>query len=123
MGQKVVVISGRLPMYDGMPITGAGQVIELTYQRNDDLLLKHRYVRPIEDREEVWSCDQCPLEFLGDITSGPAASHLRIAHGPNAGRPAAANADPDGSGEFPLETEGAPPPTKVGGSGDTVALR
>jgi hypothetical protein len=128
MGQEVVVVK-NLPMYNGQPIDGRGQVIELQYAFNDQKLLRHEYVRLLEKGEEVSRCKSCGLKFVGDSASGnsPYAAHLERARhdlepidldspakSPSGRRrrtPDTGAASDDAAQD--LELEGAPPPTKM----------
>lgn len=114
-----VVVQGRLPQYGTQVIERPGQVIRQEYLRNDDVLLKHRYVRLLEEHEDVRLCEQDGMLFLGSNTVGPYKSHLDQTHGArtrkakDAHESEAANPDSDSRTRWDLEEEGAPPPTKM----------
>lgn len=125
-----VVVSGRMKQYGDYLIESPGQIIRQQYLRNDDLLLKHHYVKPLQDQEDVTQCKSCGLMFLGTITIGPYKSHLAYARHdlaktdldadmqhPAGRRPPRvgdeANPDADNAGEWDLEPDGTPPATKL----------
>ncbi len=134
-----VVVSGRMKQYGDLVIERPGQVIRPAYLRNDEVLLKHNYVKPLKKHEDITTCDRCGSTFLGDAISGPYQNHLADArHDLNKldldsgakgkdGRkkPVGDNSedpDSDGGGEWDLEDEGASPPTKMDGSGAVTSL-
>lgn len=126
-----VVVSGRMKQYGDFKIEAPGQVIRQQYLRNDDLLLKGVYVRPLQDDEEVRKCKACGVVFIGSVTSGPYKTHLararhdlakldldtrtstpdgRVPSSDVAGDP---DSDSDGAADWDLEPEGTPPPTRM----------
>lgn len=124
-----VVISGRMKQYGDYVIESPGQIIRQQHLRNDDLLLKHGYVRPLKKHEDITQCKSCGLIFLGTITTGPYKSHLGAARhdleqtdlDSGTQRPSGrrrrvgdeSSPDADNAGDWDLEPEGAPPPTKL----------
>lgn len=131
-----VIESGRMKQYGDQVIESPGQVVRRGYLRNDAKLLDIGYVRPVEEHEDFKKCRSCGLMFLGTATSGPYKNHLdRARHdaakadldtgetAPDGKVPENAQSDPDGSGNWDLEPEGAPPPTKETKSGVTVDIR
>lgn len=124
-----VVTSGRMKQYGDCLIEQPGQVIRKQHLKNDDVLLKHNYVRPLRDEEEMEQCKTCGLVFTGSVTTGAYMAHLgRARHdltqadldagierrAPKKSREGSeANPDADNAGEWDLEPEGSPPPTKL----------
>lgn len=125
-----VVNSSRMKQYGDCVIERTGQVIRRQHLRNDDVLLKHGYVRPIEEDEEAEQCASCGLVFLGDALSGSFKTHRAFARHDLAktdldasiqtpsGRPHRVGdlaADPDASdaGDWDLEPDGAPGARKL----------
>ena len=124
-----VALSGRMAQYGTVKVERPGQVIRQQFLKNDDLLLKHRYVRLLEEHEEIRECESCGLLFLGSITAGPFKLHLDFARHDSeqmdldaglksqsaGGRSdeSSANLDSDSGKEWDIEEEGAPPPTKL----------
>lgn len=134
-----VVMSGRMKQYGDLVIERPGQVIRPAYLRNDDVLLKHNYVKPLKRVEEIKECERCGLMFLGNSISGPYQKHLAYARhdlnkldldasikGKDGKKPRVGDAsedpDSDASGAWDLEDEGAPPPTKMTGKGEVISL-
>lgn len=138
-----VVNTNRMKQYGDVAVERIGQVIRQQWLRNDDVLLKHNYVRPLEDHEEFELCEPCGRMFLGHNLGGPFRTHREFARhdlatldldsGAKAQeyrhhRVGDVRADPDSEhdGEWDLEQEGAPPPTKieqeVGARSATVSL-
>ena len=70
-----VVMFGRMKQYGDTTIERPGQVIRRQYLRNDDVLLKRGYVKPLADIEEIEQCTVCGLVFTGTNTSGPFRDH------------------------------------------------
>ncbi len=131
---KVVVVSTSMPQYGQTTIDGPGQVIELEGLRNDHTLLQYRYVRKLEEEDEVYDC-QCGRRFVGTAISGPARGHLERARHDQDGvdldggtkakgrRKASASTTEGGDDRaHPLEREGAESPTKPEGKGEKVDL-
>ena len=125
-----VVVSGRMKQYGDFVIERPGQVIRQQYLKNDDLLLKHNYVRLLKDEEDVEQCQSCGLVFLGTVLAGPYQSHLSYARhdlatvdldtGVKSGhRPSprtgdiSGDPDSDDGGDWDLEREGAPAEPKL----------
>ena len=124
-----VVVSGRMKQYGDYVIERPNQVIRQQHLKNDDLLLKHNYVRPLSETEEMEQCGACGLVFLGSITSGAYRAHLGFARHDLAqtdldtglsrpdGRPHRvgdeSNPDADNAGDWDLEPDGAPGPAKL----------
>jgi hypothetical protein len=119
-----------MKQYGDLPIERTGQVIRRQYLRNDDLLLKHGYVRALEDHDDLERCPACGLIFLGNSISGPYKQHLAYARhdlakldldtglGSPDGRKhrvgdVAADPDADASDDWDLEPEGAPTMPKL----------
>ena len=125
-----------MKQYGDQTIEAPGQIIRRGYMRNDVKLLEIGYVRPVEVHEDFKKCRSCGQMFLGTATTGPYKNHLdRARHDAakadlDTGKTGAdgrvlenAQADPDGGGNWDLETEGAPGPTKETGAGVTVDIR
>lgn len=124
-----VVNSGRMKQYGDYVIEGPGQIIRQQYLRNDDVLLKLGYVRPLKSRDETTQCKACGLVFLGTLTVGPYKAHLAAARHDLAqtdldsgttrpdGRKRRvgdeSDPDSDSGGDWDLEPEGAPAPSKL----------
>lgn len=125
-----VVIAGQMPSYGDQVIESPGQIIVKKYLRNDEILLRRRYVRPLAREDEYRKCDSCGRRFLGSITSGPYRSHRERARhdqepvdldqsvkSPKAAKPrSAAGENPDkadGEGAWDLEEGDSPPVTKI----------
>lgn len=121
-----VVEAGRMKQYGDTVIESPGQVIRRNYMRNDQKLLDIGYVRPVEESEDFKKCKTCGRMFLGSSTAGPYRNHLQRARhdqakqdldvgttGKDGRKPRDAQGDPDGAGDWDIEPEGAPPPTKV----------
>jgi len=130
-----VVDSGRMKQYGDTVIESPGQVIRRAYLRNDTKLLESGYVRPVEESEDFRKCKSCGTLWLGTATSGPYKNHLaRARHdqakadldtgttGSDGKEHRSAAGDPDGEGEWDLEPDGAPPPTKETKSKETISL-
>jgi len=125
-----VITSGRMKQYGDFVIERPGQIIRQQYLKNDELLLKHSYVRPLQDEEELTQCSVCGLMFLGSVTTGPYKSHLAYARHDLAkvnldagtatkdgkrARTGDIAEDPDSGagGEWDLEPDGAPGERKL----------
>lgn len=120
-----IVVSGRMKQYGDDVIERPGQIIRQQYLRNDDVLLKHNYVRLLDEHDDMEKCQSCGAMFLGSVTAGPYKAHLAYARHDLAtldldtglagkdGRvlrvgDIAADPDSNDSGDWDLETEGAP---------------
>lgn len=130
-----VVDSGRMKQYGDTVIASPGQVIRRTFMRNDVKLLEIGYVRPVEEQEDFRKCKSCGKMFLGTATAGPYKNHLALARHdqaradldsgttqPDGKKHRSAAGDPDGGGEWDLEPDGAPPPTKETKAQETIKL-
>ena len=134
-----VVVSGRMKQYGDLVIERPGQVIRPAYLRNDDVLLKHNYVKTLKRHEDFETCKRCGLAFLGDSISGPFQKHLAQARhdlnkidldsrikGKDGKKRRAGDSsedpDSDSGNDWDLEEEGSPPPTKMEGSGAVMSL-
>lgn len=134
-----VVVAGRMKQYGDMAIERPGQIIRQAYLKNDNLLLKHNYVRPLDRDEEYETCTPCGSMFLGTSISGAYQAHLAFARhdlvkvdldsgtkSPSGrkqrtGDPTE-NPDSEAGGDWDLEPEGQPPVTKAKGSGARVSV-
>ena len=133
-----VVTQSSMKQYGDVAIERVGQVIKQQYLRNDDKLLKHGYVRVVNESEDYETCEHCGLVFLGNSITGPFAQHLHFARhdkavldldGPNVKTPKTPgrvgnedSPDSDNKSVWDLEPDGAPAPTKVEGSGERVSM-
>ena len=130
-----VVSSGRMKQYGDTVVESPGQVIRREFMRNDQKLLDIEYVRPVEESENYKKCKACGRTFLGNSTAGPYKSHLARARHDQAKQDLdagttekdgrvhrEASGDPDGSGAWDLEPEGAPPPTKETRQSQTISM-
>lgn len=93
MGEKAFVINPSLRQYCGKALD-MGEVFELQGVPNDELLLKHGYVRRFSEGSEPKMCD-CGRIFAHDAGL---TEHRKYSH--------AGFSAPQGA----LEPEGAPPP-------------
>lgn len=126
-----VVTSSRMKMYGDVKIQGMGQIIKRQFLPNDGKILEIGYARPVEESEDFETCDGCGTRWLGTNLSGPYLGHQRRARhneavedldNPGLSRPAPspnqrneADADPtaEKDGQWDLEEEGAPTPTRI----------
>jgi len=125
-----VVNSGRMKQYGDYVIERVGQVVRRQYLRNDELLLKHGYVVPLQEHMEARRCESCGLTFTGSVMSGPYKAHLEYARhdmakvdldtglqAPDGRKPRVGDpgADPDveDRSDWDLEPEGAPAERKL----------
>lgn len=98
----VYVLSPQLKQYAGKPLS-VGEVYRLEGMRNDDLLLKHNYIKPYAEGDEPLTCANCDRLFAH--ASG-LSSHLRDSHTPGRREPNALEAE---SPRLPEEHELIPP--------------
>ena len=125
-----VVVSGRMKQYGDVRIERPGQVIRQQYLRNDDVLLKHNYVSPLQDHEDAERCEVCGLVFTGSVTAGSYKAHREYARhdlakvdldagtvteGSEKARVGDIVEDPDSEagGEWDIEPDGAPGEKKL----------
>lgn len=135
-----VVQFGRMKQYGDQVIEGPGQIIRRANLLNDGKLLSAGYVIPLRKDVDYETCPTCGLMFTGSSIAGAYKGHLEQARhdindkidvdGPAKGKKVTTqrtgnedSPDSDGGGDWDLETEGAPPPTRVRGSAETVRVR
>lgn len=114
--KTVYVSNPNLKQYGDLTLE-RGQVFDLQGQMNDRKLLNHGYVVEVEDVSAIDDCLGCGRKF---VDSSARQRHQRQAQHPAVDldigplrQPRTAlvlDRDPDGSGDWELEPEGAPPP-------------